>query len=229
MAAGALGVLALVVAVQMVEARACDPPPTTPGTTTPTPTTPSGEVFTTADGVRFTVQAVATNLQVPWSMAFAPDGRLFVTERPGRVRILDLASGRSDLALTLDDVFTESEAGLLGLALDPDFAQTRFVYIPAAQNRLALQQRQTTTGTDTAASREPARLDVIGKAVFVGTSRQPVTSLSPAERDSYRGRSGLIRVHGESISAAAMTELSRLYHELGLTSWAFHFQPEVSR
>jgi len=129
MAASALGVLALVVAVQMVEARACDPEATTPGTTTPTPTAPSGEVFTTADGVRFTVQAVATNLQVPWSMAFAPDGRLFVTERPGRVRILDLASGRSDLALTLDDVFTESEAGLLGLALDPDFAQTRLVYL----------------------------------------------------------------------------------------------------
>ena len=129
MAASALGVLALVVAVQMVEARACDPPATTPETPTPTPTAPSGEVFTTADGVRFTVQAVATNLQVPWSMAFAPDGRLFVTERPGRVRILDLASGRSDLALTLDDVFTESEAGLLGLALDPDFAQTRLVYL----------------------------------------------------------------------------------------------------
>jgi len=131
MAAGAIGVLALIVAVQMVETRACDPqpPPPPPGTTTPAPTTPSGEVFTTTDGVRFTVQTVATNLEVPWSMAFAPDGRLFVTERPGRVRILDLATGRSDLALTLDDVFTQSEAGLLGLALDPDFTQTRHVYL----------------------------------------------------------------------------------------------------
>jgi glucose/arabinose dehydrogenase len=62
-------------------------------------------------------------------MAFAPDGRLFVTERPGRVRILNLNARRSDLALTLDDVFTQGEAGLLGLALDPDFAQNRLVYV----------------------------------------------------------------------------------------------------
>lgn len=62
-------------------------------------------------------------------MAFAPDGRLFVTERPGRVRILDLAARTSELALTLDDVYTQGEAGLLGLALDPEFAQNRFVYL----------------------------------------------------------------------------------------------------
>lgn len=122
------GVLALVIAVQTVETRACDPQPT-PGTAIPTPTTPSAEVFIATDGVRFTVETVVTSLEVPWSMAFAPDGRLFVTERPGRVRILDLASGRSDLALTLDDVFSQGEAGLLGLALDPDFAQTQLVYL----------------------------------------------------------------------------------------------------
>jgi len=131
MPAGVIGVLALVVAVQMVEARACDPQPTTPDTTTPTPapTAPSAEVVTTTDGVRFTIETVATSLEVPWSMAFAPDGRLFVTERAGRVRILDLASRRSDLALTLDDVFAQNEAGLLGLALDPDFALTRHVFV----------------------------------------------------------------------------------------------------
>lgn len=120
------GVLALVVAVQTVETRACDPQPT-PETTTPT--APAGAILTTADGVRFAVETVVTSLEVPWALAFAPDGRLFVTERPGRVRIIDLASGRSDLALTLDDVFSQGEAGLLGLALDPDFAGTRLVYL----------------------------------------------------------------------------------------------------
>ena len=34
------------------------------------------------------VETVVTDLQVPWSLAFAPDGRLFVTERPGRVRVV---------------------------------------------------------------------------------------------------------------------------------------------
>src|SRR4051794_27369500 len=82
----------------------------------------SDQVFTTTDGVRFRVEVVVKGLDIPWSFAFAPDGRLFVTERPGRVRIVDIARGTSDVALTLDDVFAEGEGGLLGLALDPAFA-----------------------------------------------------------------------------------------------------------
>ena len=127
------GILALVVAVQAVDSRACSPrtPETTPAPTTPapTPTVPPSEVFTTADGVRFAVDTVVTNLEIPWSMAFAPDGRLFVTERPGRVRIFDITGGGSEVALTLTDVYTEGEAGLLGLALDPQFSQNGLVYL----------------------------------------------------------------------------------------------------
>ena len=125
------GVLAFTLAVQVSQTRACDEPPTpgTPAPPAPSPTTPPGDVFTTSDGVRFAVEPVVTNLDIPWSMAFAPDGRLFVTERAGRVRIIDLATRGSELALTLDDVYTVGEAGLLGVALDPQFAQTRFVYL----------------------------------------------------------------------------------------------------
>ena len=125
------GVLAFVLAVQVADTRGCpaDSPSTSPAPTTPPPATPPGEVFTTTDGVRFIVEPVVTNLEIPWSMAFAPDGRLFVTERPGRVRIIDMATRASELALTIDDVYSEGEAGLLGLALDPQFAQTRFVYL----------------------------------------------------------------------------------------------------
>jgi aldose sugar dehydrogenase len=126
------GVLAVMLAVQVSETRACDSPETpapTPPPATPPPTTPPSEVFTTTDGVRFIVDPVVANLEIPWSMAFAPDGRLFVTERPGRVRILDITTRASELALTLDDVYTAGEAGLLGVALDPQFAQTRFVYL----------------------------------------------------------------------------------------------------
>jgi len=101
----------------------------TPAPVPPTPTQPSSDVITTQDGARVQAQVVVTNLEVPWSMAFAPDGRLFVTERPGRVRIIDIAGGTSELALTLDDTFAQGEAGTLGLALDPDFAASRFVYV----------------------------------------------------------------------------------------------------
>jgi glucose/arabinose dehydrogenase len=125
------GLVLLLVAVQSVDNRGCSSRQTPSTTTTPGSgtATPAGDVFTTEDGVRFTTSTVATNLEIPWSMAFAPDGRLFVTERPGRVRILDLSARSSELALTLDDVFAEGEAGLLGIALDPDFAQSRFVYL----------------------------------------------------------------------------------------------------
>ena len=125
------GLLALVLATQVVETSRCSPDQTTPAPApTPPPVTPpSSEVFTTRDGVRFRVETVLTGLEIPWSMAFAPDGRLFVTERPGRVRVVNLATATSEVALTLDDVNAVGEAGLLGLALDPEFALNRFVYL----------------------------------------------------------------------------------------------------
>src|SRR5918995_1969912 len=121
--------LALLVATELATAACGSPQPDDPNPTpTPTPT-PTGEVFVTSDGVRFRVEVVATNLQIPWSMAFAPDGRLFVTERPGRVRIFNLGAATSELALTLEDVQAQGEGGLLGLVLDREFADTRFVYL----------------------------------------------------------------------------------------------------
>ena len=123
-------VLALVLATQVSEGRACrNDTAATPAPTTTAPPPAATEVFTTIDGVRFLVEPVITNLEIPWAVAFAPDGRLFVTERPGRVRIIDVATRSSALALTLDDVYREGEAGLLGLTLDPQFAQTRLVYL----------------------------------------------------------------------------------------------------
>jgi glucose/arabinose dehydrogenase len=93
------------------------------------PQAASGEVFVTADGVRFTVSVVARNLEVPWSLAFAPDGRLFVSERPGRVRIVRDGMLVPEPALTLSDVNAENEGGLLGLTLDPGFATNGWLYL----------------------------------------------------------------------------------------------------
>ena len=102
----------------------CDPqrPSTTPPATAPV-------MLTTQDGVRVQADAILSSLEVPWALAFAPDGRLFVAERVGRVRIVNLSTSTSETALTLDDVFRQGEAGLLGLALAPDFAATRLVYL----------------------------------------------------------------------------------------------------
>ena len=134
----AAGLIAIVVATMAFDTRACrnDPAPTPGPAPAPAPSpapppspAPSAEVFTTRDGIRFSVEVAATQLRVPWSLDFAPDGRLFVTERPGRVRILNLATASSELALTVADIFAQGEAGLLGLALDPQFDQNNWVYL----------------------------------------------------------------------------------------------------
>ena len=119
------GVVAIALLAQSTTSG-CDPQRPS---TAPSPPAASAVTFTTQDGVRVQADAIASSLEVPWALAFAPDGRLFVAERPGRVRIVNPSTATSELALTLDDVFRQGEAGLLGLALAPDFAATRLVYL----------------------------------------------------------------------------------------------------
>lgn len=128
--------LALWLVQPLAPQQACSPqpapnPPSDP--TQPGPPAPGAEVFTAADGTRFSVETVVTGLEVPWGLAFAPDGRLFVSERPGRVRVVTFQAGRAQVlpepALVLTDVFAQGEAGLLGLSVHPDFARNRFIYL----------------------------------------------------------------------------------------------------
>ena len=81
-----------------------------------------------ADGMRVTT--LARGLEVPWDIAFLPDRRALVTERPGRVRLID-ARGRLRRA-PVARVATQArgEGGLLGIAIDPAFSEgRRFVYL----------------------------------------------------------------------------------------------------
>ncbi len=74
------------------------------------------------------VHAVARGLEVPWALAFAPDGRLFLTERPGRIRVI--MGGRLEpTPLAILPVSAAGEAGLMGLALDPAFPQNGHLYV----------------------------------------------------------------------------------------------------
>ena len=73
---------------------------------------------------------VATDLEIPWGLAFLPDGSLLVTERPGRVRVIDSYGNLlpSPVA-TIAEVKHIGEGGLLGIAIHPDFANNKFVYL----------------------------------------------------------------------------------------------------
>ncbi|HKY50069.1 MAG TPA: PQQ-dependent sugar dehydrogenase [Candidatus Limnocylindria bacterium] len=97
-------------------------------TRSPTPT-PSPRL---GPAVLENVQLIAAGLEVPWAIAIAPDGRIFVTERPGRVRIARLGGGglqAEPWARVPARANPDAERGLLGIALDPDFARTAFVYL----------------------------------------------------------------------------------------------------
>jgi glucose/arabinose dehydrogenase len=75
------------------------------------------------------VETVATGLEVPWEIAFMPDGRALVTERPGRIRLLDAHQKLQDQPVAEVDVSNQGEGGLLGLALDPGFGKNGLVYL----------------------------------------------------------------------------------------------------
>jgi glucose/arabinose dehydrogenase len=75
------------------------------------------------------VETVATGLEVPWEIAFMPDGRALVTERPGRIRLLDADRRLQKDPVAEVDVSEQGEGGLLGLALDPAFARNGLVYL----------------------------------------------------------------------------------------------------
>jgi len=90
---------------------------------------PIGQVMTTADGVRLRLELVADGLDDPTDLSAAPDGRVFVTERAGRVRIVRNGQLQTNPALTLGDVALAREGGLVALALDPQFQRNGMVYV----------------------------------------------------------------------------------------------------
>lgn len=74
------------------------------------------------------VETVVEGLQVPWALAFADETTFLVTERPGRVRVVEDGRLRPQPAAELE-VVAEGEAGLLGIALHPAFPEERWAYV----------------------------------------------------------------------------------------------------
>ncbi|MGB9323956.1 MAG: PQQ-dependent sugar dehydrogenase [Pseudolabrys sp.] len=79
------------------------------------------------------VQTVASGLVYPWSLAFLPDGRMLVTERPGRIRIVSRNGRLSPPLGNVPRVFASGQGGLLDVILDRDFAQNRTIYFSYAE------------------------------------------------------------------------------------------------
>jgi glucose/arabinose dehydrogenase len=79
------------------------------------------------------VETVARGLVHPWALAFLPDGRMLVTERPGRMRIVAKDGKLSPPLAGVPDVFASGQGGLLDVILDRDFANNSAVYFSYAE------------------------------------------------------------------------------------------------
>lgn len=76
---------------------------------------------------------VAGDLEHPWALAFLPDGRMLVTERPGRLRIVGPDGDVSAPVAGTPTVYAQGQGGLLDVALDPSFADNGYVYLSYAR------------------------------------------------------------------------------------------------
>lgn len=91
-----------------------------------------GEVLATIGDVA-KVSVHAEGLEHPWSLAFLPDGRALVTERPGRMRYVAPNGELSEPIAGVPQVDARGQGGLLDVALDPDFAQNGLIYLSYAE------------------------------------------------------------------------------------------------
>jgi glucose/arabinose dehydrogenase len=90
----------------------------------------AGEIQRVSTNMPYVMDVIAIGLNVPWELEVAPDGRLFFTERSGALRVIEGGKLLNEPVMTfMDGLYQQAEAGLLGLALDPNFAKNHFMYV----------------------------------------------------------------------------------------------------
>jgi len=104
-----------------------------------------------ADGTNIRTEVRVRGLEHPWALAFLPDeaGRpagMLITERPGRLRHWSAQTGLSPAIRGLPAIFAQGQGGLLDVALHPDFARNRLVYMSFSQGE-AREPTQAPAGT----------------------------------------------------------------------------------
>src|SRR5258707_190450 len=111
------------------------PPPVQRGPQAP----PKPETVTEPDGYvvkselqNLKIEVVARELETPWGLAFLPDGRLLVTERPGRLRIVD--HGKLSAPVSgIPKVEQVQDGGLFDVEVHPQYARNGWIYLSYAE------------------------------------------------------------------------------------------------
>src|SRR5262249_6697841 len=109
----------------------------------------------------FKVETIAQGLVHPWGLGFLPDGRLIVTERPGRVRIVTSSGALSAPVRGVPKVYANGQGGLLDVALSPDFTTTRLIYLSYAEPRGGTKNGTSLARAKLVAEGDGARLDEV--------------------------------------------------------------------
>jgi glucose/arabinose dehydrogenase len=89
---------------------------------------PDGQVVK-SEKQAFKIEVLARGLETPWALAFLPDGRILVTERPGRLRIIEKGTLRPDPIKGTPAVWEKQDGGLLDVEVHPDYARNGWIYL----------------------------------------------------------------------------------------------------
>lgn len=129
---------------------------------------PTPEPVSPSNPVPYELETFAENLRVPWSMVFTSGERVLVTERPGRVRLIENGVLQPEPIRVFPEVSNQAEEGLMGLTLDPDYPNNKFIYLCLAYERGTARQNKVIRVTDAGSSlgQDTVILDNIPTAEF---------------------------------------------------------------
>ena len=118
-------------------------------------------VITTA---KYKAEVITSSLANPWGITSLPDGRLLVTEKVGRLRIVTTGGNVSEPITGIPQVNSSGQGGLLGLCLDPNFATNRMVYLSFSEASTGGNQTAIAKGSISADERSLEGVTVIYRA-----------------------------------------------------------------
>ncbi|MEO7917233.1 MAG: PQQ-dependent sugar dehydrogenase [Dokdonella sp.] len=163
----------------------------------------------TSERGKFTVETVIGGLENPWSVTFLPDGRMLVTERPGRLRYVSKNGQLSEPISGVPAVFATGQGGLLDVALSPTFATDQLIYLSYAEAA----DDGKTAGTAVARGRLQGNALTVVKRIY---QQQPKLSTGAhfGSRLVFDGKGHLFITQGENNERPTSQDLTKLQGKL---------------
>jgi len=90
---------------------------------------PIGDEVYRSEKHDFRIETVVEDLDLPWSLAFFPDGNLLISERPGTLLVVNPKSGHREAIAGIPEVYARGQGGLLDVEVDPDYKKNGWIYL----------------------------------------------------------------------------------------------------